>query len=105
MNELKWDKVSFSLTDLALVGVLRFVSGFGLGLLLAESISKRSRKRLGWSLFMGSLAVGAPLGIRMLRGVDTLHLNARRVIGGDSRFARFPNGNHPRSACPALSNI
>jgi mRNA-degrading endonuclease HigB of HigAB toxin-antitoxin module len=38
-------------------------------------------------------------------GIDTLHLNARRVIGGDSRFARFPNGNHPRSACPALSNI
>jgi len=68
MNELKWDKISFSLTDLALVGVLRFVSGLGLGLLLAESISKRNRKRLGWSLFMGSIAVGAPLGIRMLRG-------------------------------------
>jgi hypothetical protein len=68
MNELKWDKVSFSLTDLALVGVLRFVSGLGLGLLLAESIGKRNRKRLGWALFTASIAVGAPLGIRMLRG-------------------------------------
>src|SRR5262245_28148315 len=37
---------------------------------------------------------------------DTLHLNAQSgVVGGASRFARFPNGNHPRSACPALLNI
>lgn len=68
MHELKWNEVSFSLTDLAIVGLLRFVSGFGLGLLLAESISEPSRKRLGWSLFFGSIAVGAPLGIKMLRG-------------------------------------
>jgi hypothetical protein len=67
MNKLKWDKVSFSLTDLAVIGVLRFVSGLGLGLLLAESLSARDRKRLGWSLFGGSIAIGAPLGIRMLR--------------------------------------
>jgi hypothetical protein len=68
MNELKWDKVSFSLTDLAVIGVLRFVSGLGLGLLLAESITARNRKRLGWSLFGGSIAIGVPIGIRMLRG-------------------------------------
>ena len=68
MDRLKCDKVSFSLTDLAVIGVLRFVSGFGLGLLLAESIPARDRKRLGWSLFWGSIAIGAPLGIRMLRG-------------------------------------
>ncbi len=71
MNEMKWEKVSFSLTDLALVGVLRFVSGLGLGLLLSESISNRNRKRIGWSLFWGSIAVGTPLGIRMLRGERT----------------------------------
>jgi hypothetical protein len=68
MNELKCDKVSFSLTDLAVIGVLRFVSGLGLGLLLAESISSRDRKRIGWSLFGGSIAIGVPLGIRMLCG-------------------------------------
>jgi hypothetical protein len=68
MNDLKLDKVSFSLTDIAVIGVLRFVSGLGLGLLLAESISERNRRLLGWSLFGGSIAVGVPLGIRMLRG-------------------------------------
>jgi hypothetical protein len=68
MNKLKCDKVSFSLTDLAVIGVLRFASGFGLGLLLAESITARDRKRIGWSLFGGSIAIGVPLGIRMLRG-------------------------------------
>jgi hypothetical protein len=90
MNELKWDKVSFSLTDLALVGVLRFVSGFGLGLLLAESISKRNRKRLGWSLFMGSIAVGAPLGIRMLRGDKggSAYMPARRNDHAQSAIDR-----------------
>ncbi len=67
MNELKWNEISFSLTDLAVVGLLRFVSGFGLGLLLAESIGERNQKRVGWSLFLGSIAVGVPLGIRMLR--------------------------------------
>src|SRR5262245_25454699 len=68
MNEEKWDRVSFSLTDLAVIGVLRFVSGLGLGLLLAESITVRNRKRLGWALFGGSIAIGVPIGIRMLRG-------------------------------------
>lgn len=82
MNKLKCDKVSFSLTDLAVVGVLRFVSGLGLGLLLAESITARDRKRIGWSLFWGSIAIGAPLGIRMLRGDkeagDHFHVHERQ---------------------------
>ncbi|MGE0127019.1 MAG: hypothetical protein AB7U82_02850 [Blastocatellales bacterium] len=68
MNELKWNEISFSLTDVAVVGALRFASGFGLGLLLTDSISERLRNRLGWSIFLGSIAVGIPLGIRMLRG-------------------------------------
>jgi hypothetical protein len=68
MNKLKWGDASFSLTDLAVISMLRFVSGLGLGLLLAESLTARDRKRLGWSLFGGSIAVGVPLGIRMLRG-------------------------------------
>jgi hypothetical protein len=67
MNNIKCDEVSFSLTDIAVIGALRFVSGLGLGLLLAESINARDRKRIGWSLFGGSIAIGAPLGIRMLR--------------------------------------
>ena len=68
MNNLKCDKVNFSLTDLAVVGVLRFLSGLGLGLLMAESMTARDRKRIGWSLFGGSIAIGIPFGIRMLRG-------------------------------------
>jgi hypothetical protein len=66
MSGVKWNEISFSLTDLAVVGLLRFVSGFGLGLLLAESIGARNQKRVGWYLFLGSMAVGVPLGIRML---------------------------------------
>jgi hypothetical protein len=85
MNNIKCDKVSFSLTDLAVVGVLRFVSGLGLGLLLAESIPARDRKRIGWSLLGGSIAIGAPLGIRMLRGDkeagDHFHDHARQNDG------------------------
>jgi hypothetical protein len=35
--------------------------------------------------------------------VDALHLNAQSgVLGGDSRFTRLPNGNHPRKARPAF---
>ncbi|HEX5083156.1 MAG TPA: hypothetical protein VFY40_14010 [Blastocatellia bacterium] len=68
MNKLNWGDASFSLTDLAVISMLRFVSGLGLGLLLAESLPARDRRRLGWSLFGGSIAVGVPLGIRMLRG-------------------------------------
>jgi hypothetical protein len=68
MNKPKWDDASFSLTDLAVIGMLRFVSGLGLGLLLAESLTARDRRRLGWSLFGGSIAIGVPLGVRMLRG-------------------------------------
>ncbi len=42
------------------------------------------------------------VGVRL--DVDALHLNAQSgVIGGDSRFARFPNGNHPRKARPAFN--
>jgi hypothetical protein len=68
MNRLKWDNANFSLTDLAVISMLRFVSGLGLGLLLAESLTARDRRRIGWSLFGGSIAIGVPLGIRMLRG-------------------------------------
>lgn len=67
MNNRKWNEINFSLTDLAIASGLRFVSGFGLGLLLAGSINERIRKRLGWSLFLGSIGVGVPLGIQMLR--------------------------------------
>ncbi|MCG3160996.1 MAG: hypothetical protein JMDDDDMK_02109 [Acidobacteria bacterium] len=64
---MKWNEANFSMTDIAVVGLLRFVSGFGLGLLLAESIGKQNQKRVGWSLLLGSVAVGAPLSIKMLR--------------------------------------
>jgi hypothetical protein len=42
-----------------------------------------------------------PLQLAKRLGFDALHLNAQSgVIGGDSRFARLPNGNHPRKARP-----
>jgi hypothetical protein len=82
MNNIRCNEVSFSLTDLAVIGVLRFVSGLGLGFLLAESINARDRKRIGWSLFGGSIAIGAPLGIRMLRKYketeDHFHVHAQQ---------------------------
>src|SRR5262249_44532221 len=34
-------------------------------------------------------------------GLDALHLSLS-AIGGDSRFARFPSGNHPRKTRPAF---
>jgi hypothetical protein len=44
-------------------------------------------------------------GEQIVAPVDALHLNAQSgVIGGDSRFARFPNGNHPRKARPAFNS-
>src|SRR5262249_54218047 len=34
--------------------------------------------------------------------VDALHLSLT-AVGGDSRFSRFPIGNHPRKARPAFN--
>jgi hypothetical protein len=41
--------------------------------------------------------------LRFPRLVDTLHLSLE-AVDGDSRFARLPNGSHPRRVCPALDS-
>src|SRR5262249_39616153 len=40
-------------------------------------------------------------GPELTQGIDALHLSLT-AVGGDSRFSRFPIGNHPRKARPAF---
>src|SRR5262245_39419630 len=56
------------------------------------------------TVLLVSLAVGLASGIGKWEIALTLPpLNAQSgVLVGDSRFTRFPIGNHPRSECPSL---
>jgi hypothetical protein len=61
--------LSFSLKELMAVAALRSVAGIGLGLLFADSINPKKRKRVGWTLLLGSVAVGLPIGLDILKKI------------------------------------
>ncbi|HSK70535.1 MAG TPA: hypothetical protein VK892_02485, partial [Pyrinomonadaceae bacterium] len=67
MENSNQNKIDVTLAELIEIGLLRSVAGFGLGLLLAEQFKKKNRKTIGWSLFLGSIAVGVPIGIKFLK--------------------------------------
>lgn len=67
MENSEQNKIDVTLTELAEIGLLRSAAGFGLGLLLAEQFSDKNRRRIGWSLFFGSIFVGVPLSIKFLK--------------------------------------
>lgn len=67
MKNSEEKKIDITLTEMIEIGLLRSIAGFGLGLLLAERFNEKKRKTVGWSLFLGSVAVGVPVGIRFLR--------------------------------------
>src|SRR5262249_21044736 len=49
-----------------------------------------------WDVWHRSVAVSD------VQPLDALHLSLT-TVGGDSRFSRFPIGNHPRKARPAFN--
>lgn len=66
-DEPEPDEVNIKLTELVEVGLLRSLAGIGVGLLAANLIKGKSRTALGISLFFGSLAVGVPIGLKVIR--------------------------------------
>lgn len=67
MENSKENKIDMSLTELVEIGLLRTIAGFGLGLLLADQFKGKNRSAVGWSLFLGSIALGVPVGIKFLK--------------------------------------
>lgn len=67
MKNSEENKIDITLTEMIEIGLLRSIAGFGLGLLLAEKFNERNRKTVGWTLFLGSIALGIPVGIRFFR--------------------------------------
>ncbi len=61
------ESVSFSFKELATVAAVRSVAGIGLGLLIADFIDPKKRRRVGMALFLGSIGVGLPVGMEILR--------------------------------------
>ncbi|HEY0658659.1 MAG TPA: hypothetical protein VGD05_09305 [Pyrinomonadaceae bacterium] len=67
MENSKENKIDITLAELIELGLLRSAAGFGLGLLLTEQFSGKNRRRAGWALFLGSIAVGVPMGVKFLK--------------------------------------
>lgn len=66
-DQPEFDEVNIKWAELIEIGLLRSLAGIGIGLLAADLFSKKSRRAVGWSLFLGSIAVGAPIGIKFLK--------------------------------------
>ena len=66
-DEPEPDEVNIKWAELVEVGLLRSLAGIGIGLLAANLIKGKSRTALGLSLFFGSVAVGVPVGIKVLK--------------------------------------
>ena len=67
MENSKENKIDMSLNELVEIGFLRTIAGFGLGLLLADQFKEKNRSAVGWSLFLGSIALGVPVGMKFLK--------------------------------------
>lgn len=59
-------EVNIKWVELVELGLLRSTAGIGFGLLTADLFSRKTRKTVGWSLFLGSFAIGIPIGINFL---------------------------------------
>jgi hypothetical protein len=62
MSETK----SVTVPEIALIAATRGAIGFGVGLLLAEKFKRRSRRVLGWTLFLSGLASTVPIALHVL---------------------------------------
>jgi len=67
MENSEPNNIDMTLTELIEIGLLRSIAVFGLGLLLADRFTGVNRRRAGWSLFPGSIAVGVPFGVNFLK--------------------------------------
>lgn len=59
-------RLDITLAELAETATLKAAGGFALGLLTASLFSESQRKKIGWAVLLGGIAVGLPLGIRVL---------------------------------------
>lgn len=66
-DEPEPDEVNIKWAELIEVGLLRSLAGIGIGLLAADLIKGKSRRALGLSLFFGSVAVGVPIALKVLK--------------------------------------
>jgi hypothetical protein len=66
-DEPEPDEVNIKWAELVEVGLLRSLAGIGIGLLAADLFGGKKRRAVGWSLFLGSVAVGVPVGIKVLK--------------------------------------
>lgn len=60
-------QTTISVPELGLIAATRGLGGAGIGLLLAERISDRKRKALGWPLFLIGALSTIPLVIDVVR--------------------------------------
>ena len=74
--EITRQKTQMSLPELALLAGTRVLVGGGLGLLLSQRLESRSRKAIGWSLFLVGALSTIPLAL------DIFGEHRRLQIGG-----------------------
>lgn len=61
------DEVNIKWAELVEIGILRSAAGIGFGLLAADLFGGRKRRAVGWTLLLGSLAAGIPLGLKFIK--------------------------------------
>ncbi len=66
-DEPEPDQVNIKWAELVEVGLLRSLAGIGIGLLAADLLGGKSRKAVGLSLLFGSIAVGIPVSMKVLK--------------------------------------
>lgn len=60
------NKEENSVSEFAETATLKAAEGFALGLLTASLFSRKQRKNIGLAVMVGAVAVGIPVGIRVL---------------------------------------
>jgi hypothetical protein len=72
-NELsvRKNKLSVSFPELVLVAATRGMIGAGVGLLLANKLSRKQRKELGLPLLIAGALSTIPIGLHLFRGKST----------------------------------
>lgn len=75
-------ETTISLPELALVAGTRGMLGAGLGLLLADRLSRSRRKAVGWTLLLVGVATTFPLAFDVLSKSRPLDEPGRANFGG-----------------------
>jgi hypothetical protein len=82
-------RTPLSIPEIALIGGTRAALGAGLGLLLADRLSRDQRQAIGWTLFAVGAVTSVPILIQVLKSDSSpVEDSPRRASRADLEYAR-----------------